>query len=278
MRPLNASTHVPAAISSRSIAVADFVDGARAWRVWTRLGWQEIKRRYRRTLIGPLWTSLSLGLFICVLGVVWARFWNLDAATYLPFLCAGLLSWNLVQSLVIDGCGVFVGGERFIKQMRPPYSMLVWSLIWRNVIVFGHHLLIFVAIALYGRVPVTSATLLVLPGVAVIVLNGAWVVTMLGIACARYRDVQQLVQSLMQIALFVTPVLFGPEQLGHGIVRRTSADFNVLYHAVDVVRSPLLGRPPAVRSWLVMSVVCLVGWTVTCSVYGRLRRRLAYWL
>src|SRR5687767_6111050 len=99
-------------IPQYDVAIADFVGGVSAWRMWIRLGWQEIKRRYRRTVIGPFWTTLSLGIFIAVLGVVWARLWNQDPKTYLPFLCAGMLSWNLVQAMIIDGCSVFVGGEK----------------------------------------------------------------------------------------------------------------------------------------------------------------------
>jgi ABC-type polysaccharide/polyol phosphate export permease len=260
------------------VALSDFVEGVAAWRVWARLGWQEIRRRYRRTVIGPFWTSLSLGLFIAVLGLVWARFWNQDPKTYLPFLCAGLLSWNLVQSIITDGCSVFVGGEAFVKQMHFPYSMLVWSLIWRNLILFAHHLLIFVAIALYAGVSVTSASWLVLPGLALNVLNGVWMATILGVVCARYRDVQQLVGSLMQVALFVTPVFFARDQLGAGLVRSTFVDFNLLYHAVDVIRSPLLGRSPESWSWVMMLLALIVGSAVTFVLYGRLRRRVAYWL
>jgi ABC-type polysaccharide/polyol phosphate export permease len=260
------------------VALTDFVEGAAAWRVWARLGWQDIKRRYRRTFIGPFWTSLSLGLFIAVLGVVWARFWNQDPKAYLPFLCAGLLAWNLVQSIITDGCSVFVGGEAFVKQMRFPYSMLVWSLIWRNVILFAHHLLIFVAIAVYAGVSVTPASLLVVPGLALNILNGVWVATLLGVACARYRDVQQLVGSLMQIALFITPVFFARDQLGAGVARSTLVDGNLLYHAVDIIRSPLLGRPPETTSWVMMALALVLGWAVTLVLYSRLRRRVAYWL
>src|SRR5436190_461525 len=110
------------------VALADFVNGFWAWRIWGRLGWQEIKRRYRRTAIGPFWTTLSMGIFISVLGMVWAGLWNQDPKKYLPFFCAGTLSWAFVSANINDGCGVFIGGEAFIKKLPLPYSMLTWSI------------------------------------------------------------------------------------------------------------------------------------------------------
>lgn len=258
------------------VAAFDFVHGASAWHMWGRLGWREIKRRYRRTVIGPFWTTLSLGLFISVLGVVWARLWNQDPKVYLPFLTAGMLVWNLVQTIVNEGCLVFVSGEGFIKQMRFPYSMLCWSVIWRNLIVFGHNLIIFVAVAVYAGTRPTAATLLALPGLALIAVNGVWVATLLGVICARYRDVTQLTASVLQISMFVTPIFFNREQLGGRAA--VLADWNLLYHFVDIVRAPLLGRAPETWSWIIVAMTTVVGWGATFWFYSRFRRRVPYWL
>jgi ABC-type polysaccharide/polyol phosphate export permease len=258
------------------VAVTDFVQGVSAWDMWGRLGWQEIKRRYRRTAIGPFWTTLSLGIFISVLGVVWARLWGQDPKVYLPFLTAGMLVWNLVQTIVNEGCTVFIGGESFIKQMPFPYSMLAWSVVWRNLIVFFHNLIIFVVVAFYGSIAPSPIMLLALPGLAFIAINGVWVATLLGLVCARFRDVQQLVASLLQISMFVTPIFFTPDQLGPRGAR--FVDLNLLYHFVDIVRAPLLGRAPARWSWVVVSLATVVGWGATLWLYSRFRRRVPYWL
>jgi homopolymeric O-antigen transport system permease protein len=258
------------------VALADFVDGVAAWRMWGRLAWQEIKRRYRRTTIGPFWTTLSLGIFIGVLGVVWAGLWNQNPKTYLPFLCAGMIAWNLVQANITDGCMIFISGEPFIKQQACPYSLLAYSLVWRNLILFAHNIVIFVIIAVYAGVPVNAASLLVVPGVLLNSLNGVWIATVLGVICARYRDLQQVAASLMQISMFVTPIFFAPEQLGARA--RPFVDYNVLYHYVEIIRSPLLGRAPSAWSWFVVTAALVLGWAGTLWFYSRFRRRVPYWL
>jgi ABC-type polysaccharide/polyol phosphate export permease len=258
------------------IAIADFVEGLGSWRMWGRLGWQEIKRRYRRTVIGPFWTTLSLGLFISVLGVVWARLWHQDPKIYLPFLCAGMLTWTMVAAMFTEGCVVFVSGEGLIKQLKFPYSILCCSVVWRNFIVFLHNLAIFVAVALYTRTPLTLASVLVIPGLLLVALNGVWMATLLGLVCARFRDIQQVIVSILQISMFVTPIFFTPEQLDARL--RRFVDYNFLFHFVDIVRSPLLGRAPALWSWEFVLVMTVGGWALTLWMYSRFRRRVPYWL
>jgi ABC-type polysaccharide/polyol phosphate export permease len=262
--------------SSFSVALIDLVEGASAWSMWGRLGWQEIKRRYRRTVIGPFWATLSLGIFVGALGFVWAGLWGQDPRAYLPFLCAGMIAWNFVQATINDGCVVFVGGEAIIKQLPFPYSMLAWSAVWRNVIIFAHNLAIFAVVALYGGVPATSASLLLLPGVVLNALNGVWIAMILGVVCARYRDVQQLVASLLQIAMFVTPIFFAREQLGPSFAG--FVDYNLLYHCVELIRAPLLGRAPAGETWGMVALSLVGGWAATLWFHSRFRRRLPYWL
>ncbi len=259
-----------------SVALTDFFDGLTNWRMWGRLGWQEIKRRYRRTVIGPFWTTLSLGVFMIALGVVWANLWHQDPKVYLPFLCTGLLAWNMVAAIISEGCMTFVSGESLIKQLRFPYSVLACALAWRNVIVFLHNLAIFVAVALYAGLRPTWATLLAIPGLFLVWFNGVWMSTMLGILCTRYRDVQQVVISILQISMFVTPIFFTPEQLGARM--KYFAQANPLFHYVNIVRSPLLGTVPSHLTYVTVLVGTTAGWGLTLWVYSRFRRRLAYWL
>src|ERR1700681_2182854 len=95
----------------------DVIGGASNVEIWGRLGWQEVKRRYRRTVLGPFWSTLSLAIFIFSLGFVWANLWGQDPATYLPFLCGGLLAWTLVASIIGEGCQVFSSAEGLLKQL-----------------------------------------------------------------------------------------------------------------------------------------------------------------
>ena len=257
-------------------ALSDIVEGVANWEMWGRLGWQEVRRRYRLTVIGPFWTTLSLGIFIFTLGIVWAQLWKQDPKTYLPFLAAGMISWGLVSQIINDGCSVFIAAEALIKQLRFPYTSLSCMVVYRNLITFAHNFAIFVIVILYAGTPVNWSTLLIVPGFLLVCITGLWVATLFGLVCARYRDVQQVVASIVQVSMFITPIFWKPEQLGDRFTK--FVDYNFLYHYIDIIRGPLLGRAPAMRSWYVAIVGTVLGWLVTLFVYSRFRRRLAYWL
>lgn len=254
----------------------EILEGVTAWRLWTRLGTQEVRRRYRRTLLGPFWAAASLGIFIFAMGFTWARLWNQEVQTYLPFVCSGMLVWTLTLNIVTEGCGAFVGNSGLITQFRMPYSLLVCVVIWRNILLFFHNLVIFVLVGLYVKLKLSWMMLLVFPALALHFVNGIWVVMLLGLLCARFRDVQQLIGSVMQIGLFVTPIFWDAAQLGgRGDAFVT---FNPLFHFMDIVRSPLLGKSPSTLSWMVCIGVVIAGWAVMMRQYYKYNRRLPYWL
>jgi ABC-type polysaccharide/polyol phosphate export permease len=257
-------------------ALRDIVGGISDWRMWTRLGSQEIRRRYRRTIIGPFWTTISLGLFIVTLGVLWAHLWKQDPKSYLPFLCSGMLAWALISTIATEGCSAFISAAPIITQLRFPYTMLSCTVVWRNFLTLFHNALIFLLVALYSGVPLTTATLKIVPALLLIFVNGLWVVTLLALFCSRFRDIQQVIISILQVSMFVTPIFWNPEQLGS----RYSAfiDYNVLYHYIDILRSPMLGKEPALLSWKVVLVGTVLGWTVNIMMFSRFRRRIAYWM
>lgn len=259
-----------------SLAFDDIAEGAVAWRMWMRLGWLEIKRRYRRTAIGPFWTTLSLAIFIFMLGVVWAKLWGQSVHDYLPFLASGLLAWSLVSTLITESCQIFVSSTGLIKQRPVSYMMLTCALVWRNLIVFGHNLIIMAAVYLLLLLPLHWPILLVAPGLALVAVNGLWIGLLFGLLCTRYRDLQQVVGSILQIALFVTPIFWSPGQLNGRLSLLIHS--NILFHLVEVVRAPLLGSAPSEWSYVYCTVSAVVGWAVTLYLFARLRQRIPYWL
>jgi ABC-type polysaccharide/polyol phosphate export permease len=189
---------------------SDIKDGFLAWRIWGRLGWLETRLRYQRTIIGPFWTTLSLGIFVGVMGVLWSQLWKIDARDYMPFLTSGMIAWTLFSALTVEGCTTFSASEGLIKQLRISYTLLACSIVWRNLIVFLHNLIIFALVCVYADKTPTWSTLLVIPGLLLLCLNGVSIALALGLICARYRDVQQLTQNLLQIAMFLTPIFWKP--------------------------------------------------------------------
>ena len=272
---LNIPQSSPAFSPSR-VAWVDVVAGIRAADIWGRLGWRETKRRYRRTALGPFWTTVGLGLFVTTLGLVWSNLWHRDPREYLPYLTSGMVCWMMFSTTLMDGCVSFITSEKLLRQLRISYTLLACANVWRNAVLFFHNMSIYVLVFIYAGVPVTWSTLLVIPGFALFCLNAVWITVLLGSLCARFRDVQQLVGSLLQISLFLTPIFWSTDQLSG----RTAilAKFNPIYHLIAVVREPLLGKAPELSHWLIVIFITIVGWTLTIQMLARVRQRIVYWL
>ena len=262
--------------SRSQIALIDILAGIHAINIWARLGWRDTKRRYRRTVFGPFWTTASLALFVLTLGILWANLWGHDPKTYLPYLTAGMVCWSLFSAVSTEGGACLIVQETLIKQLRISYTLLVCATVWRNVIVFFHNLIIYALVCIYGGVSITWATLLFIPGFILFCANAIWIVGLLGAVCTRYRDIQQLVGSLLQISMFLTPILWTPDQLKGRVA--LLADLNPLYHLIAIVRDPMLGVAPAPMQWIVVLAITVAGWTLLIRVMTKFRHRIVYWI
>ena len=258
-------------------AADDLLRGLRKRELWGRLGWLDVRRRYRRTMIGPFWTSITLAVYVLTVGTVGAAIWHQDIYDYIPFLVSGMIVWTLVSSIITESCGMFIAGQSLFRNIRFEYSILSYALVWRNFLVLLHNFIVYFLAVLVLKPSLLSFTaLLAIPGLALVLINGLWVSLLFGIICLRFRDVPPLVSSALQIAMLITP-LFWPADTLTGMKRFVFVELNPLYHVVDVVRGPLVGRVPEAASYTVMVALSIGGWWLTYAMFKRFRKRIAYW-
>jgi ABC-2 type transport system permease protein/lipopolysaccharide transport system permease protein len=176
---------------------------------------------------------------------------------------------------LLDACAAFTASEGIIRQLRAPLSVHVFRMVWRNVIILAHNLLVYVVIVIAFDVHVGAATLLVIPGVTLVCLNGVWIGLLFGSLNARFRDFHPIMAAVVQVFFFITPIMWKPEQLAD---QRIVLELNPFFYLVDIVRTPLLGGAPDVSTWLVVLAITSVGSAVTFLFFKRFRPRVAFWL
>lgn len=275
----NAPPHADPGVDERQQlarwAMWDLVAGLGLWNMWGRQSWNEMRRRYRRTLLGPMWVTVSLIIFAVAMSFVWATLFNQNVREFLPVLLSGLLSWGLISGSIGESCTVFLGGEALMKSRQFPYSTLIYIVLARNTVIFGHNLIGYALIALICGVSLHWSTLLLIPGTVLALLNCGWICIVVATFCLRFRDFPQLIASLLQIAMFVTPVFWSASQLQGN--RTMIVDYNILYHLIELIRQPLLGKTAAPVSYLVCVICAVLGWLLAYWLFARKRHRLAYW-
>jgi lipopolysaccharide transport system permease protein len=109
------------------------------------------------------------------------------------------------------------------------------------------------------------------------ITNLGWIALVLGIVCARYRDLPQIVNSVLQILIYLTPIMWMPQSISDGLGFYL-VQLNPIFHFFDIVRAPLLGYSPENISWIVSITIALFGWIMTLFFYGRYKQRIVFWL
>lgn len=257
-------------------AVADIILGFRSWRVWTMLALNEIQRRYRRSVIGQFWLTISMAVSIVALGLLWGMVFHTSLRNTLPFIGVGLMTWNLMVGLIQEDASAFVDSHNYLTQIPVSKTAIVNQVILRNLIMFGHNVILVPIILLFFP-PVSFAGFLLIPvGIVFYALNALWVGLLFGTLCARFRDLPPIIGSILQIMFFLTPIIWNPAQVGPSAWYLVH--LNPLASFVAILREPLLGVVPEAYSYVMVLAVTVVGFAVAIPLFARFRARIVYWL
>lgn len=291
----------PSSPRSWARAYHDLRTGLNQRELWSHLGWQDIKQRYRRSVLGPLWITISMGVMAVGLGLLYSQLFGATIAAFLPYITTGFIIWHFIIGCLTEGTDTFIANEGLIKQLPAPLTVYVLRTIWRQVLMFAHNLVVyFVVVAVFwgtlsdsyrikeGGVlqpGIDFSALLAIPGFLLIAINAGWVVMLFGISSTRFRDIPQVINSITNLLFFMTPIVWSTDILYSRFGSESEAgmlplvyELNPLYHLVQVVRGPLLGQVVSPNSWLVVIGMAVIGWTAALVVLRNYRSRVSYWV
>lgn len=253
----------------------DLREGLSLWRLCWTLAWLDIRIRYRGSILGPFWLTLSTGIMVAAMGTIYSTLFKIEMHDYLPFLAVSQVLWGYLALLVSDGCHGYVSSESMIRSVRMPYTIYAGRIVVRNMLIVAHNLVVIVGVDLVMWNWPGPEALLALPGLAVWLVDSLAVCVLLGALCARFRDIPPIVASVMQMAFFITPVIWRPYLIGD---LQWLLPFNPFYTLLEIVRGPMLGEVP--DGWVYLSaglssvVLCGLSWIL----FARVRARIAFWV
>jgi lipopolysaccharide transport system permease protein len=265
----------PDFVTRNRLAVRDVKDGARLLPLAWTLGWLDIKLRYRGSMLGPLWLTLSTGIMVGALGYLYAGIFQTDVHDYLPFLALSIVLWGFLASVVSESCTTFTESEGIVRSVRMPFFLFATRLLIRNVLVLGHNILVIGIVYVVFHVWPGWHALMAIPGLLVWGIDSLALALLLGTFCARFRDILPIVSSVMQIAFFTTPVIWKPEQLGSG---QTLLPLNPFFDLLEIVRAPLLGALPGAQVWLGAGLCSIALLGLAWGLFSRARGRITFWI
>jgi lipopolysaccharide transport system permease protein len=245
----------------------------RSWEIWVHLGIQDIKNRYKRSLVGPLWIAISLAVMVAGMSFLFGRLFSQEGGRYLMYLTIGMMLWSLISSSFTDGGLAFLGAESYIRQIPQAKQVYVLRCTVVNLVVFSFGVPVFVAVALiYHKLDASLPWALV--GFTLVMVACIGHSAIMAYLSVPFRDLPPASASALQIAYFLTPILYPVEllrQRGLGWF----LDINPLYYLLEIVRHPILEGGPAPAGIYAGAVAYTVFvWIVGLGVAATLDRRI----
>ena len=243
--------------------------------LWFYLALQDIKLRYKRSVIGPLWITISTGIFILTLGPLYGTIFNKPVDVYIRYFSASYIVWGMLSATIIDSSLTFTSHESFIKEVRIPYNTYILKNITKNFLIFLHNIIIVFVVMFFFPLTPNLNFFLVIPGAILFFINLYSLNTIIAIICTRYRDLSNIVQVILQMMFFLTPILWEIDR-NNGLQK--VALFNPLFHLVDIVRAPMLGLMPFGITYILTSLSAFVLFIVAMFLLNKKINSISLWL
>lgn len=244
--------------------------------LWALLAWYDIRQRYRRSVLGPFWVTISTGIMIGTMGILWSYLFKSEVKSYLPFFAIGNIVWTFYSAQINEACIGFTQFESTIKQIRFPMCVFLLRILVRNLIILGHNCVIIVlVIAVLGPVPTWHAWLAI-PGLFLGSVAMFGISMIVSVFCTRFRDMPMIIQNAIMVLFYVTPIIWRPNALG--AKHQWIAEYNPFAHLIEIVRAPIVNGYFPLQSWIWSLATTCILLVVGIALQGRFRDRIAYWL
>lgn len=250
------------------------------------LSLRELKARYRASVLGFLWTFLNPTLSMAVYGLVFGVLMDNAPQRYPFYLFSGLLPWIFFSTSVLGGTTSVSDRKDLLTKVRFPAQVLPAYVVLTNLINFGLSLpLLFLLGLFYSDTP--SWHLVFVPVLALLqtlfTLSITYLLSALNVA---FRDLQHIIANVVQLAFFLTPVLWevssvkGIDRFGIALsapeLQRVIITTNPMAALMTAWRDVLFShRVPAWEPLAVVAGITLVILWFSTGVFERRREEFA---
>lgn len=245
------------------------------WRVWYIQGNQDIKLRYKRSVLGPFWISASLASLIAGLAFLYSEIFKQDIREYAVYLAGGMIAWTFLTAVITEGATSIIDYSNDMRGVNIPISVLAGRIVYRNMIIMFHNLLVGLATLYLCGFGLTSKFVLIAPAILLLWIFGISVTIMLAPICARFRDLPEIIRNFMQLMFFLTPIFWLPGQAGRRTLFVEANPFNVL---IDLIRAPLINSPYPKSFALTLSITIVAVIILAIISFATTRNKIYNWL
>ena len=247
------------------------------YRLAIELAKTELLKSYTRTLLGPIWETISLGILMFLMAFIWSKLIKTEG-NYVIYLVTGMIVFRYISQILNASTWMFIERADIVKCFNIPYSSYALAKVIYSVFIFFHHLpLIIIFSIFYDNNFLNKNLLYLIYSIPIILITSYSVSILVGMLTARFRDVMSLINTITSVMIFFTPILWSPDQLDS----RTQlfvVDPNFFYHFIEIFRQPFLGNAPSTFSIYYTLIFAISIFIVASLMIRKFQYRLKYWI
>lgn len=253
----------------------DLLGGLRSFPLWYFMAHRELKLRYARSFLGPIWITLTMAFWVGGLTLLYGGLFGAPLEEIAPFITLGVIAWNFLTAVMVEGCTSLITARGYLLQSPVALSTFTWLVFYRNLLILMHNMTVFVILMVVFQLWPNVNWLWALVGWPILFIAGFGLALLFSITAARFRDIAPLVSSIMTIGFFLTPVMWRPSDL---VKNQFIATWNPFTHLLEVFRAPLLGVAPSELSLLAATGISLFLLLSSLWALAASKRQLIFWL
>jgi len=238
----------------------------------------DIKLKYRRSFLGPIWISLTTGVLILSISLIFGKYLEIKIENLIPHISLGIIFWFFIVNTIQDSSTCFSDSERLIKQVRIPYIVFILRVIFRNLINLLHNsIIIFIVIFIYFE-SLNISVLSFFIGFILLFINLFWIAILVSIANIRFRDIGPLIQNLMQVLFYLTPIIWASSSIKSSVLIDFILKFNIFNHFINLVRYPLINGSLFYESFFICLFTGFIGLFISLIIFEKCKNNIVIWL
>lgn len=234
-----------------------------------------IKTRYKRSVLGVVWTLLNPLLTMVILTLVFSQLFRITLENYPVYVLSGLVIWNFFSATTSQAMVSMAMGGSLLQRIYVPKSVFTMSAVGVGLVNLGLSIIPLFLIAIFLRTPITPAILVMPLSVLLLILFSIGVGLILETAAVYFADMLPFYEVLLMLWMYGTPIIYPIEILSPSL--QSLIKLNPMYHFVMLFRMPLYsGEIPPLTEWLIAAAFALIAFILGALIFTAKSNEYAY--